>query len=72
MAYDPVEPEGRLFGGFGNAGYLDDTWTFDGATWTKVDTATAPSPRTNVQMAYDRHTRKVVLFGGYNGSKKCR
>ena len=33
-----------------------------------MDTATAPGPRTNAQMAYDRRTRKVVLFGGYDGS----
>ncbi len=67
MAYDVVSQKVVLFGGFGDAGYLNDTWTFDGTTWTKVDTATAPSPRTNMQMAYDRATRKVVLFGGYDG-----
>ena len=69
MAYDAVSQKVVLFGGFGDAGYLNDTWTFDGTTWTKVDTATAPSPRTNMQMAYDRDTRKIVLFGGYNGSR---
>ena len=69
MAYDAASKKVLLFGGFGDAGYLNDTWTFDGTTWTKVDTAITPGPRTNAQMAYDRRTHKVVLFGGYDGSK---
>jgi hypothetical protein len=69
MTYDAVSQKVVLFGGLSDAGYLNDTWTFDGTTWTKVDTATAPGPRTNAQMAYDRRTRMLVLFGGYDGSR---
>jgi hypothetical protein len=66
MAYDAVSRKVILFGGFGGV-YLNDTWTFDGATWTKVDTPVAPPVRTNGTMAFDRVARKLVLFGGYNG-----
>jgi hypothetical protein len=68
MAYDPVSKKVVLFGGYSGV-YLNDTWTFDGATWTKVNTPTAPPVRTNGPMAFDRVTRQLVLFGGYNGSK---
>jgi hypothetical protein len=43
-------------------GLLSDTWTFDGAAWTRVATATAPSARQDPAMGTlgDR----IVLFGG--------
>ncbi len=69
MTYDATSKKVLLFGGFSGSGYLNDTWTFDGATWTKIETGTAPSARANAQMAYDRHVRKVILFGGYDGHK---
>lgn len=69
MAYDAASHKVVMFGGFGEAGYLNDTWTFDGTTWKNANTGPAPSPRTNMQMAYDRATRKVVLFGGYDGRR---
>src|SRR5215467_7602996 len=51
MAYDPVSNKIVLFGGFGLSGYLNDTWTFDGTTWTKVQTSTAPVVRPPPAMA---------------------
>jgi N-acetylneuraminic acid mutarotase len=55
-----------LFGGntVTNSGgaYLSDTWTFDGATWTSVTTASTPSGRSGHAMA--TLGSKVVLFGG--------
>ncbi len=69
MTYDVASRKVLLFGGFGGRGYLNDTWTYDGVTWTKIETALAPSARTNAQMAYDRHSHKVILFGGYDGHK---
>jgi hypothetical protein len=32
-----------LFGGFGDGGYIADTWTFDGATWTKLPITGPPA-----------------------------
>jgi hypothetical protein len=33
MTYDATSKKVLLFGGFSGSGYLNDTWTFDGATW---------------------------------------
>ena len=43
---------------------LDDTWTWDGTTWTQQHPATSPSARTFASMAYDPATSTAVLFGG--------
>ncbi len=66
MAYDWVSGKLVMFGGFSDQGYLNDTWTFDGATWTKLSPAIAPPPRTASSMAFDYPSRKLVLFGGYS------
>jgi hypothetical protein len=55
-----------LFGGFGTS-YLNDTWTFDGTTWTKQKTPVAPPVRTGSSMGFDKRTHKLVMFGGFNG-----
>ena len=53
-----------LFGGEGPAGYVGDTWTWNGTTWTQAHPATSPSARYGASMAYDAATGNVVLFGG--------
>lgn len=43
------------------------TWTFDGATWTRVATANNPPGRSRA-MAYDPDSSVVMLYGGgFNG-----
>jgi len=55
-----------VFGGFNGIdwsnGVLNDTWTWDGATWTQQHPLKSPSARTGAAMATlgDR----VILFGG--------
>src|ERR1041384_6334446 len=56
MTDDDASGKVLVFGGFDGHNYLNDTWTFDGSNWTKVDTATSPPARTSCQMAYDRKT----------------
>jgi hypothetical protein len=68
MAYDPAMGDMVLFGGDGNSGYMGDTWTFNGKTWTQLSLATSPSARGWAPMAYDPATGDMVLFGGYDGS----
>ncbi len=63
MAYDPATGDMVLFGGY-NAGYLADTWTWNGTTWTKLSPATSPTARYGAAMAYDPATGNMVLFGG--------
>src|SRR5438093_1078229 len=36
MTYDVASGKIIIFGGFDGINYLNDTWTFDGNTWTKV------------------------------------
>ena len=65
MAYDVARGQVVLFGG-NNAGYLGDTWTWDGTDWTERSPAHAPSARCCMGMTDDAARGRVVLFGGYN------
>ena len=69
MTYDPASGKIVMFGGYEATGYLNDTWTFDGTTWSQVATPISPPRRAAAQIAYDASTQKVVLFGGYNGTR---
>jgi hypothetical protein len=71
MAYDAATGTVVLFGGLNPAGLLDDTWTWDGTTWTKQAPAAHQSPRYIASMAYDAATGTVVLFGGYDTTTDC-
>ena len=62
MTYDPVSGKTIAFGGFDGTGYLNDTWSFDGISWTHNATQSAPPARAAAQMTYDSVAHKVVLF----------
>ncbi|MCA3007544.1 MAG: hypothetical protein INH34_04130 [Phycisphaerales bacterium] len=65
MAFDEARAESVLFGGWGPGQInLDDTWVWNGATWTQRTPAVRPSPRRHHGMAYDRARQRVVLYGG--------
>ena len=49
-------------------GFLGDTWVWTGRTWSLLHPAASPSARHNADMIYDAATKKVILFGGYDGS----
>jgi hypothetical protein len=69
MAYDQARGLVVLFGGLpGSGSVLDDTWTWDGTTWTKASPGTSPSARDWPGMVYDQPRGKIVLFGGYDSS----
>ena len=42
MAFDVVQQSVMLFGGYGAAGNLDDTWLWDGNDWTRPNLTTSP------------------------------
>jgi len=68
-AYDAVSGKIVVFGGLDSTGQqLDETWTFDGNSWSQVETTVSPGPRAAAGMAYDRQTQKLILFGGFVGS----
>jgi hypothetical protein len=79
LVYDPVRKVTVLFGGEEckiargctngtamNYGFtlMNDTWEYNGTTWTQVTTATAPSARTGARMVFDTARGVSVLFGG--------
>jgi len=66
MAYDSAREVVVLFGGYDySSGDRNDTWEWEGTTWTQVADS-GPSPRRNHAMAYDSARGVTVLFGGYD------
>jgi hypothetical protein len=60
-----------LFGGRGESetsGVLQDTWTFNGTTWTKEAPATVPFGRFKAELSLitAAGANKAVMFGGHN------
>lgn len=69
MAYDAAAGNIVLFGGESSTGtYYDDTWTWDGTTWTQQFPPVSPPARNVMGMVYDAATQTVVLFGGINSA----
>ncbi|HTS49579.1 MAG TPA: IPT/TIG domain-containing protein [Bryobacteraceae bacterium] len=66
MAYDAGHSQVVLFGG--SSGFfgvtLNDTWTWDGANWTKMSPQNNASTSSQFPMAYDAVHSQVVLLGG--------
>src|SRR5687767_936871 len=67
MAYDLGRQRVVLFGGRA-PGFGQDTWEWDGATWTRRFPANSPSARGGHRMAFDSVRARVLLFGGTDGS----
>jgi Galactose oxidase, central domain len=64
MLYDASRGLCVLHGGIDQSGtLLDDTWEFDGATWTQ-QLGAGPSPRRGFGFAFDSARGTCVLFGG--------
>jgi hypothetical protein len=72
IAYDDNQQKIIMFGGWnpvvGGAAKLNDTWAWDGSTWTRLNPATVPSKRGSAVMAYHAGTKKLVMFGGDVGN----
>ena len=63
--YDSANEVTVLFGGYDGA-HKNDTWLWDGNTWTEVNIGgTAPPARYGAGMAFDSVRNKAVLFGGF-------
>jgi hypothetical protein len=68
MAYDSNRKRVVLFGGenpFLSMCY-NDTWEWDGNTWTNCSPPVSPCARFQHNMVYDAARKRVVLFGGAN------
>ncbi len=63
MAFDGVQEQTLLFGGYDGYFGFGDTWWWDGRRWDQADSG-GPLPRYGAGMCYDTRRRRVVLFGG--------
>ena len=64
MSYDSARNVVVLFGGRSNAGASNETWEFNGITWSQVPTLNAPAPREEMGMVYDASRNRTIVFGG--------
>ncbi|MEM7201764.1 MAG: kelch repeat-containing protein [Planctomycetota bacterium] len=67
VAFDEQRGTTVLFGGWYWA-EKNETWEWDGATWTQLFPSRQPSARSGHSMVYDSRRGVIVLFGGYDGS----
>ena len=68
MGFDPATGQLLLHGGLagGIGGVYNDTWTWDGAEWTKLTTSPSAPPTTTGSLAYDPTSGKMILLGGFS------
>jgi N-acetylneuraminic acid mutarotase len=58
-----------LFGGYGGSAYKNDTWEFNGTSWSnRTPTSGNPNSRYAQAMAFDQGRGVTVMFGGYNAA----
>ena len=71
MAYDPALGQVLLFGGESSESgpYLNDTWEWNGSSWTTVPPGFDPAARYALNgMTYDAALSQLILFGGVDNS----
>lgn len=66
MVYDSDRDRVVLFGGGTGSGWSDETWEFDGTSWSQF-IGPGPTARGLAGMAYDSSLRRTVLYGGEIG-----
>ncbi len=53
-------------GGCATGGIVNETWEWDGETWTRVEVKAGPGDITGQALVYDPTERAAVLFGGFD------
>jgi cysteine-rich repeat protein len=72
LAYDPIRKKLIMFGGRGRdqqtgvPTVFGDTWSWDGATWVRLEPAAVPSSRFGHGLAWDPTRARLQLYGGSN------
>jgi hypothetical protein len=71
MANDSATGKSLLFGGIKTENnlstFFDDTWLFDGKSWSEVKSSLRPPGRWGHVIFFDTKLQKFILFGGYDG-----
>jgi len=65
LASDTARQRIVLFGG--SPGRSNETWEWDGSSWTQRSPASSPSPRYGHTLTWDPVRSRVLLFAGTNG-----
>ncbi len=68
LLFGGLQPDHTTGGAVDDGHANNDTWIFDGAIWTQLVTAHAPTPRYSGAIAYDSVRGEVVLSGGGTAS----
>jgi hypothetical protein len=66
MAYDEARRRIILFGGVSSSPYVlhNDTWMWDGTTWTELSPPSSPPPMHNARATYDPRSQALILYTG--------
>ena len=64
IAYDSARDVLVIHGGLQSQNSFDETWEWDGQTWTRFASAASPGAREGALMAYDAARETMILFGG--------
>ena len=64
IAQDPIRKNVVLFGGISDIWVVQNTWTWDGTSWTKLNPVTQPPPLYYTTGGFDPLLKEVVVFGG--------
>jgi hypothetical protein len=67
MCFDLATGSTLLFGGQSSA-LQNDSWRYDGTTWTQVASAATPPARQGHAMVFDAVRGRALLFGGYGSN----
>ena len=74
MALDTTGNGLYVFGGATStstfSSLTDKTWVLTGGSWRELHPATSPSRRGGPGMGYDPVRRRIVLYGGFDASRK--
>lgn len=70
MVFDADQGQTLLFGGelSGDAGVSDETWLWNGTSWSRGLNTKSPAGRSKASMAYDTAGKRIILFGGRDPS----
>lgn len=71
LTWDEASQRVISFGGFSPMSmWTDDSWAWDGTTWTELSPATRPPPRATSFGSWDPVRRRIVIFGGYDSGAR--
>ena len=67
MAFDSINNQLILFGGFNGSVTLNDTWNWDGTNWVQLldGSTNSPPARSIATMAFGSTVNQMILFGGF-------